>query len=340
MTSEKEAILWESEKGRIRCRLCPKLCLISEGRAGFCGVRQNVNGKLISLIYARASSVAVDPIEKKPLFHFYPGSLVYSLGTIGCTFRCKHCQNYEIAYAIAKDYLHGFIDVPPQQTVDKAISFGCSGIALTYNEPTIWMEYAVDIFDIAKEKGLYTVFVTNGFITEEALDLIAPRLNAYRVDIKAFSKESYKRISGIYDFSPILRATEKAFHEYGLHIEIVTLVIPTVNDGEEELRSIASWIRKKLSPEVPWHVTRFYPYMFFSSLPITPLETLEKAREIGVNEGLSFVYIGNIPGHSSESTICPRCRKIAIRRHGYLVTEVNLKKGKCAFCGNHLYVRN
>jgi pyruvate formate lyase activating enzyme len=338
-TSIKRALFWGHENDRVRCRLCPKLCLIAEGRLGFCGVRENVGGELYSLIYARASSVAVDPIEKKPLFHFYPGSLVYSLGTIGCNLRCKHCQNYVIAHARAHELASRLLHVPPAETAEAAEREGCAGVALTYNEPTIWIEYALDLFAECRARNLYTVFVTNGYITEEALDAVAPVLDAYRVDIKGFSSRSYHEIAGIRDFSPIVAAAERAFKHHRAHVEIVTLVIPTVNDSEGELRDIARWIRDSLSPSVPWHVTRFYPYLRFSHLPPTPIVTLERAREIGLEEGLRFVYIGNVPGHAAENTVCPSCGKTVVERSGYMIEKKHVRDGCCAFCGEDLNMR-
>lgn len=314
--------------------------MITEGRSGFCGVRQNIAGKLYALTYAKASSVAVDPIEKKPMFHFYPGSLAYSLGSIGCNFRCKHCQNWQIAHAIAIDYFKELVRVPPEETVENALRNGCLSITLTYNEPTIWIEYALDLFPLAKEKGLLTGFVTNGFITRQALDMLSPYMDAYRVDVKAFRKESYKKIVGIYDFSPVLDAAAWAFHDYKMHVEIVTLVIPGVNDSDDELRGIAKWIRDSLSAKTPWHVTRFYPYLHFRDVPPTPIETLERAREIGFEEGLKFVYIGNVPGHEGENTYCPNCKKLVIGRNGYQITAMHQTNGKCDYCGEDLNIRS
>lgn len=274
------------------------------------------------------------------MFHFYPGTLAYSLGSIGCDFRCKHCQNWQIAHANAADYFLEMVRVPPEETVENAIKNGCVSITLTYNEPTIWIEYALDLFPLAKEKGLYTGFVTNGYITRQALDMLSPYMDAYRVDMKAFRKESYKRITGIYDFSPILDAAAWAFHDYKMHVEIVTLVIPGVNDGDEELRSIAAWIKDSLSPKTPWHVTRFYPYLHFRDIPPTPVETLEKARELGFEEGLEFVYIGNVAGHDGENTYCPECKKLVIGRYGYQITAMHQTNGKCDYCGEDLNIRS
>lgn len=323
----------------MRCRLCPKFCLVADGRAGFCGVRVNDGGSLYSLIYARASSIAADPIEKKPLFHFYPGSLVYSLGSIGCNLRCRHCQNYEIAYAKAREVASRLMRVPPAETAARAAAEGCRGVALTYNEPTIWIEYALDLFRECRARGLYTVFVTNGYITGEALDAVAPLLDAYRVDVKGFSEAAYHEIAGIRDFSPILEAAERAFRAHGIHVEVVTLVIPTVNDDEEELRGIARWIRDRLSPSVPWHVTRFYPYVDFAHLPPTPVATLERARAIGFEEGLQFVYVGNVPGHEGEATVCPACGEVVVARRGYHVSVLRVREGACAACGQDLNLR-
>lgn len=327
------------EKGRVKCTLCPKLCLIAEGKVGFCGARINESGKLYSLIYGKVSSIAVDPIEKKPLFHFHPGTLAYSLGTVGCNFRCKHCQNWQIAHAMAKDYMYGLIDLLPGQAVEDAVNKGASGIALTYNEPTIWMEYALDLFPLAKERDLYTVFVTNGYIMPEALDKIAPYLDAFRVDIKGFREESYREITGIYNWKTILEASERAYKVHNMHVEVVTNVVPGVNDSSEELRDIALWIKNSLSPRVPWHVTRFYPYLKYSDREPTPIKTLEQAREIGIEEGLEFVYSGNVPGHESESTYCPKCERRVVHRMGYDILNYHVERGCCSYCGKELYIR-
>ena len=258
-----------------------------------CGVRENKKGKLYSLIYEKACSVAADPIEKKPLYHFHQGSRVLSLGTYGCNMRCGHCQNWQIAHTN-----EGPTDeIPPEQLVSLAKKNKCDGVAWTYNEPTIWFEYALDGAKLVKEAGLYTVFVTNGYINQEPLDMIAPYIDAYRVDVKGFNNDLYFKLAKIKDFSPVLKAAEREKKKWQKHVEIVTLVIPTINDDEKQLNGIANWIAGSLGTDTVWHVTRFFPYLEFKHLPPTPVETLEKAQAIGTGAGLKHVYLGNVPNH-------------------------------------------
>lgn len=334
------ALYWEKEPGGsiVQCKLCPWNCRIKHEKFGYCGVRLNRAGELFTTIYGVVSSKAVDPIEKKPLFHFYPGSSVYSLGTLGCNMRCKHCQNWEIAHARVESYFYPVEYLPPEEAVSEALEAGSKGIALTYNEPTIWIEYAFDLFKLAKEKGLYTAFVTNGFINPEPLKEISEYLDAYRVDIKGFREESYMQIAGLKRYKAVYEACYLAYHDLKLHVELVTNIIPGVNDSEEDLRSIARWIKNELGPEVPWHVTRFYPYLGFSRKYPTPIETLHLAYRIGYEEGLYFVYTGNVPGDPGENTYCPECRRTVIKREGFYVVEKHTENGHCAYCGFDLNI--
>jgi len=335
----REGLLWEPRPGgKVQCRLCPRMCVIGEGKLGICKTRQNIEGKCCTLIYDKVVSVAADPIEKKPLFHFHPGTLVLSLGTLGCNMRCKHCQNWQIAHADAVEDGDEMRGLPVENLPRIAQQNNCSGVAWTYNEPTIWLEYALDGCKLCHENDLYTVFVTNGYITQEGLDIIAPHLDAYRVDIKGFRSETYKFLAKVPDAQPIFDAATRAKHVHGCHVEIVTNIIPTVNDDEETLRSIAAWIAKDLGDKTPWHVTRFYPYLELSHLPPTPIETLERAMEIGREEGLKFIYIGNVPGHAGENTVCPNCKRVVIRRDGYSLGNIDVREGYCAFCGENLNI--
>ncbi len=334
-----EGLLYDKRPdGKIRCRVCPRLCVIAEGRLGICKSRQNLQGRCIALNYGKVCSVVADPIEKKPLFHFHPGSRVLSLGTLGCNMRCIHCQNWQIAHADFFEDGDELRDLPPEKLPYITGNSDCQGVAWTYNEPTIWLEYALDGARACHDHNLYTVFVTNGYITAEALDIIAPHLDAYRVDIKGFRPETYKFLARIKEVEPIFAAAEAAMHRYGCHVEIVTNIIPTVNDDEETLRNIAAWIAGKLGPKTPWHVTRFHPYLELSHLPSTPIETLERALAIGHEEGLKFVYVGNVPGHQAENTTCPGCRRVVIHRDGYRVGSKDVKDGHCAFCGEDLNI--
>ncbi|MBI4743516.1 MAG: AmmeMemoRadiSam system radical SAM enzyme [Actinobacteria bacterium] len=334
----KEALLYEKlEENKVKCFVCPRYCVIKDERLGYCGVRLNKEGALYTLIYNLCSSVAVDPIEKKPVFHYHPGSLVLSLGTVGCNLRCIHCQNWQIAHVRFKDKSSDLTALTPSQTVKMAKEYKCEGVAWTYNEPTIWLEYTLDSAKLCKENNLYTVYVTNGYITSEALDLIGPYLDVYRVDVKGFTNEFYKKLANVKDFSPILKAAAYAKEKWKAHVEIVTNIIPTMNDDEAQLRGIARWIKESLGSETPWHVTRFMPYLKLSHLEPTPVKTLEFAQKIGYEEGLRFIYVGNIPGHEGENTYCYNCRNLIIKRIGYSLKKIELnKEGKCNFCGADL----
>ena len=348
MEAKTEAMFYEKiEDNKVHCFLCPRHCHIASERSGYCGVRKNEGGKLYSLIYGKVSSVNLDPIEKKPLFHFHPGSKCLSFGTYGCNMRCIHCQNWEIAHVVLVEGLHdkkvfdlsaeGRTDIIlPPRAVDMALGSGAEGIAWTYNEPTIWFEYTYDCAKLAKAKGLYTVYVTNGYITPEALDTIGPYLDAFRVDIKGFTKEIYQKLAKVSNFETILEATKRAKDKWGMHVEIVTLVIPGWNDDDRQLKDIASWIKKNLGDSTPWHVTRFVPYGELKDIHVTPVETLEKARKIGFDAGLKYVYIGNVPGHKGENTYCPKCEHLLIERVGYETDIKGLKGDKCDNCGESI----
>jgi pyruvate formate lyase activating enzyme len=327
---EKEAYLSRTlEENKARCLVCQRKCVIPDGRKGWCSTRINRDGKLFSLIYGEVSSLSINPIEKKPVFHFLPGSRWLSLGSLGCNFRCPGCQNWDIAHwkegVMHTEYLS------PEEAVAQAKAAACTGISWTFNEPTLWFEYTLDSAKLAKAQGLYTNYVTNGYISEEALDMIAPFLDVYRVDIKGFSESTYMRIGHIKDFHLILEIAKKA-KGYGMHVEVVTNVIPGYNDSETELRAIASWIRNDLGPEVPWHVTRFHPHLELSNLPPTPVAYLERARSIGKEEGLWYVYLGNVPGHKGENTYCHQCGKLLIERYIFDVLKNRMKGNQCPAC--------
>ncbi|MBU0686477.1 MAG: AmmeMemoRadiSam system radical SAM enzyme [Candidatus Margulisbacteria bacterium] len=348
-TEAHEAMFYDKLKdGSVKCRLCPWNCVIDDGRAGYCGVRQNVDGTLYSVIYGKATSVAADPIEKKPLYNFRPGTRVLSLGTYGCNMRCGHCQNWQISHVIpVKDFTSGKTfkvvepprseEIPPEKLVTLAIENDCAGIAWTYNEPTIWFEYAYDGAKLAKQNDLYTVFVTNGYINLEPLAAIAPYLDAYRVDIKAFNDDAYKLLCKVRSMQPVLDAAKAAKHKHNMHVEVVTLIIPTLNDDDKQLTGIANFIKNELGADVPWHVTRFVPYLEFKNYEVTPVETLERAVEIGYKAGLKYVYIGNVAGHPAEHTYCPKCKKGLIERHGFSIGAFNIDEAnQCIFCGEKI----
>jgi pyruvate formate lyase activating enzyme len=337
----KDALLWEKlPGGKVRCNLCHFHCVIPEGKSGICKVRVNKNGELKTILNSYASSIALDPIEKKPLFHFYPGTKVLSLGTWSCNFRCKGCQNYELSRTFPTEGNIASLsrEISPEESIRIAKKYGASGIAWTYNEPTIWFEYTLESARLAKQAGLYTVYVTNGSMTEEALDLIGPYLDAFSVDVKAFSAESYRKITPIFDWRKILDTIIYAKNKWNIHIEIVTNVVPTINDSNKEMRDLARWIKNYLGRKTPWHITRFFPYLELSHLPPTPIETLERIHDIGVSEGLEFVYAGNIAGHPYENTYCPKCKRAVIVRDGFKIIEKHTHNGKCNFCKEDLNI--
>ncbi len=332
-----EAMLYEKLPGsRVRCNICQWRCKIGPGRLGVCKMYHNKDGVLFSMNYALVSSVAADPIEKKPLFHFFPGSLCYSLGGWGCNFRCQDCQNWEIACV---DIPQAGREIQPQEAIKLAQDNNCQGIAWTYNEPTMWFEYTLDSARLAKENGLYTVYVTNGYMTPEALDTIGPYLDAWRVDVKGFSDAFYRKLAKIGHWRGILEVARLAKDKWQMHVEVITNIIPTMNDDDQQLRGIAGWIYGELGELTPWHVTRFHPHHHMADLPPTPLATLEHAADIGKRAGLKFVYIGNVPGHSCEDTVCYACGSLNVQRFGYQTKVVGLKSSKCRFCGAELNFR-
>ena len=296
----------------------------------------NRDGVLYSMNYAQVSSVAVDPIEKKPLFHFFPGSLAFSIGGWGCNFHCQDCQNWEISCV---DLPQMGRQIQPEEAIRLAKEYNCQGIAWTYNEPTIWFEYTLDSARLAKENNLYTVYVTNGYMTTEALDTIGPYLDAWRVDIKGFSDGLYRKLAGISHWRGILEVARRAKDKWQMHVEVVTNIIPAMNDGEQQLGAIAGWIYDELGELTPWHVTRFYPHHNMMDLPPTTISTLERAVDIGHKAGLRFVYAGNVPGHSSESTVCYSCGNRVVQRLGYQTEVVGIRRSKCRFCGAELNFR-
>ena len=338
----KEALFYKRlDNKKVRCVLCPHNCLIEDGKTGRCGARLNTSGSLMSLVYGQVSSEAVDPVEKKPLFHFYPGSLVYSLGTLGCNMRCSHCQNWQISHAVpgTEEPHRTTMYLSPEAAVEKALQNDCEGIAFTYNEPTVWFEYTLDVSKLAKKNGLYTVYVTNGYINPEPLDLIAPYLDAFRVDIKGCDDKFYREVAKVPSIKPVLESASRAKKKLGLHVEAVTNLIPGKNDDPNELRSLAGWIRDELGKDTPWHVTRFMPCLEFSNLAATPAATLELAQEIGLQEGLEHVYIGNLPMHPGANTYCPSCGEVIIERSGHSLVRYELQSGNCRFCRKTIPVR-
>ncbi len=335
-----EAMLYEKLPGsRVRCNICQWYCTIRPDEFGVCRMYQNRDGVLYNMNYAQVSSVAADPIEKKPLFHFFPGSLAFSLGGWGCNFHCRDCQNWEISCPQISEPWRGSQEIQPQTAIELAKHYQCQGIAWTYNEPSIWFEYTLDSAKLAKENNLYTVYVTNGYLTPEALDTIGPYLDAWRVDVKGFSDSFYQKLAKITHWRGILEVTQRAKAKWNMHVEVVTNLVPTMNDDDRQLEGIANWIRDELGELTPWHVTRFYPHHHMSHLPPTPISTLEHACDIGRKAGLKFIYAGNVPGHKSENTTCYSCGKFIVERFGYQTKVVGLEDSKCKFCGAELNFR-
>jgi len=326
----KEALVYDSLPGKdVRCRLCGHNCLIKNGHRGICAVRENTDGRLYSLVYGKVISLNVDPIEKKPLFHFLPGSTSFSIATVGCNFRCKHCQNYEISqYPRERKFEIPGKDMSPEQVVQQAIQYGCESISYTYTEPTIFFEFAYDCAQLAQEKGLKNVFVSNGYTGPDAVRLIAPYLDANNIDLKG-SDTFYREVCGA-RLDPV-KETIRLMKESGVWVEVTTLIIPDLNDSEADLTAIAEFI-VTVDPGIPWHVSQFYPTYKLTDKPRTPVATLRHACEIGYKAGLRHVYEGNVPGEGGENTYCPSCSHLLIGRYGYAIRENTLRNGRCPVC--------
>ena len=317
------------EGGEIQCELCPHRCRVAKGKRGICRVRENKEGKYYSLVYGNPCAVHLDPIEKKPLFHVLPGTASFSLATAGCNFQCKFCQNWEISQAFPEDVYS--YEVPPEVIVKKAKEIHARSIAYTYVEPTIFYEYMFDIGHLTKKEGLLNVTHSNGFINPGPLKNLCKVLDAANIDLKGFTENFYRELCAG-DLNPVLE-TLKTLKKEKVHLEITNLIIPTKNDDLSVLREMCLWIRRELGADTPIHFSRFYPLYKLKNLPPTPVSTLDKAREAALSAGLEYVYVGNIPGHAGESTFCPKCKKMIIQRTGYMVGEINLKNGKCRYCG-------
>ncbi|MBN2199641.1 MAG: AmmeMemoRadiSam system radical SAM enzyme [Candidatus Aminicenantes bacterium] len=326
-----EARLWlPDEKGAVVCSLCSHRCRIRRGEFGVCGVRKNLEGRLVTYAYGEVVAVHADPIEKKPLYHFLPGTRSLSIATAGCNFRCPFCQNWQISQLRRADgRVEGSRPLPPEDVVRLAEDGGCRSVSYTYTEPTIFYEYAADCGRLAKRAGLANVFVTNGYMTAEALESAKPWLDACNVDLKAFRDDTYKRICGA-RLEPVLESI-RLMARLKIWLEVTTLVVPGLNDGSDELRDIARFIAG-VGADIPWHISRYHPDYKYDEAPPTPLETLRKAADIGAEEGLRFVYIGNVAA-GRDDTVCPSCGAILIRRAGFSVSAVRLKNGRCPKCG-------
>ncbi|PLY07418.1 MAG: AmmeMemoRadiSam system radical SAM enzyme, partial [Desulfuromonas sp.] len=317
----------------VNCGLCRFRCRILPGRRGRCGVRENREGLLYSLVYGVSVATNVDPIEKKPLYHLLPGSSSFSIATIGCNFRCLHCQNYQISQWPSGHSSIPGDELPPQEVVSRALSSGCRSIAYTYTEPTIFFEYAYDTAVLAHQAGLKNVFVTNGYTSPEALAAIAPYLDAANVDLKGFNDDVYREVTGA-RLEGVLE-TLRDYRHHRIWLEVTTLIIPGYNDDSDELRELATFIRDELGPEVPWHVSGYYP-AYRMDAPATPVKTLQMAEQIGLEVGLQQVYLGNRPGSGGEVTLCPECRAALVERVGFRVVRQHLIEGQCPECHHPL----
>ncbi|MGD2295179.1 MAG: AmmeMemoRadiSam system radical SAM enzyme [Candidatus Aminicenantes bacterium] len=318
------------EDREIECFLCPRECKLGDKERGYCGVRENIGGTYYTLVYGKACSLNVDPIEKKPFFHFLPGQSALSIATAGCNVNCKFCQNWEISQVRPEQIRH--IDLPPASVAANAKKYNSPVIAYTYSEPVVFYEYMYDTSKEARKRGIRNVVITGGHITPDPLKELIKVVDGIKVDLKAFSQDFYtKYVRG--ELQPVLDAI-KIIAKSNIWMEIVYLVIPTLNDSREEIQDMCRWIKSEIGPDIPVHFSRFYPMYLMKNLPPTPISTLEKAYEIALEEGLHYSYIGNVPDHRAESTHCPKCHKTVIRRRGYRIEKIELIAGKCRFCKN------
>ncbi len=330
----KEAYLYDRlENEKVRCLLCNHNCVITEGKTGICGVRENRSGILVSLVYGKVIASHCDPIEKKPLFHFLPGSRSYSIATVGCNFRCFFCQNADISQMPSDHNRIMGQDMTPEEIVEDALNTRSASIAYTYTEPTIYYELAVDTARLASFKGLKNVFVSNGYMTEQCLEDMSPDLHAANVDLKAFTDEFYKEQCGA-KLEPVLRTLE-TMKRLGIWLEVTTLLIPGLNDSKEELKEISQFLAN-LDTDIPWHISRFHPTYRLTDIPSTPPDTIQRARDLGYEAGLKYVYTGNLPGDEGEKTFCHNCGELLIDRFGFTVTKNRIKENLCPECGSEI----
>ncbi len=335
----KEALLYKKLKNKkVQCLACNHYCNIVENGRGICGVRENHSGKLYSLVYGKVIAKHIDPIEKKPLFHFLPGTQSLSIATVGCNFRCLYCQNADIAQASKEGYFFEKKEIPgedltPQEIVDETLALGLPSISYTYTEPTIFVEFALDVMKLARKKKIKNVWVTNGYTSKEGLKLVLPHLDAANVDLKGFTEKFYNKVCGA-RLKPVLE-TLKAIKGAGVWVEVTTLIVPNQNDTKEHFEGIANFIAEELGRETPWHISRFFPAYKMYDVPPTPLASLEQAYKIGKKAGLKYVYLGNVPAEEMEDTFCPNCGEKMINRAGYRILRYD-KHGKCAKCNEDL----
>jgi pyruvate formate lyase activating enzyme len=325
----KEAKFYDKQAYRkIKCKLCPRGCAIDDRERGYCGVRENRGGTYYTLVHSRVVTAHIDPIEKKPFFHFLPGTIAFSIATAGCNVNCKMCQNWDISQVRPEQVRSSY--APPEKVAELAAQYKCPSIAYTYSEPVVFYEYVADSAEAGHRLGVKSVVVTGGYIQEEPLAKLCRQVDAIKVDLKAYSEKFYKEVVNG-EMKPVLDCIV-TIRKHGVWNEIVYLVIPTLNDSDPEFKALAKWVKTELGPDVPLHFSRFHPEYLLKNLPPTPVETLERAKAIADAEGLHYVYIGNVPGHPAENTYCPKCRKIVVERTGYTVGAVHIHNGKCQFC--------
>ncbi len=330
----KEALFYRKLKNSIvQCQLCPHFCILRDNETGKCRVRENRNGKLVSLVYARPCSIAVDAIEKKPLFHFLPGTKCLSIATVGCNLFCLFCQNYSISHPEKIDF-KSFEHVEPKRIVEICKENGLPGIAYTYTEPTIYLEYALDCMKLARKSGLYNVWVSNGYINPEPAEKISKYLDAINVDLKGDIK-FYQKLCGVRNEEPMHEAL-KIYKKNKVWIEITNLIIPGYNDKPKQIEKLVLWVKENLGKETPVHFSRFYPSYKLTNVKPTPVEPLEKAAKIAEKIEMEYVYIGNAPLHARENTYCPKCHSVLIKREVYSIIENNLKKDRCKYCNEKI----
>ncbi len=330
--SIKEAFFYAKKDHGVKCYLCPKNCFLPEGFRGKCRVRINTGGKLWTMVYGMASAVNIDPIEKKPVYHLKPGTDAFSIATKGCNLRCNFCQNWQLSQSNPEDKNTVFLS--PEKIVQLAKQYNSTSIAYTYSEPIVFYEYVYETAKLAKENGIYNVFVSAGYINEKPLEKLLPYLDIVKIDLKGFNNDFYKKFVGC-ELKDILN-TLKVLKKHNKLIEVVNLVIPGLNDDMDEIKKMCKWIYENLGDDTPLFFSRFFPHYLLTNLPATDIETLKKAYNIAKVEGLKFVYIGNVPGTQYENTYCPKCGKLLVGRYGYTVTEINIIDGKCKFCGEKI----
>lgn len=332
---EREAFLYQKlDENKVQCNLCAHRCVINPGKKGICKVRENCVGILYTKVYGRTVAKNIDPIEKKPLYHFYPGSKAYSIATPGCNFHCRFCQNWDISQPINDEILKSGQEATPEQIVLDAKQAECQSIAYTYTEPTIFFEYSYDTARMAHEEGLKNIYVTNGYMTHEMLEMINPYLDAVNVDLKAFRDETYRRIIGA-RLQPVLDSLKK-IKQLGIWLEVTSLIIPGVNDDPHEIRDMANFVATELGVDVPWHISRFFPAYKMKEVPYTPLQTLLMAKEIGFEAGLRYVYTGNLGNNGNLDTVCPKCGQVLIERSNFGIVKNNIKDDCCPNCGKEI----